>query len=287
MGQCWLFNNFNPESVFSHTFMFNQNQQSIRPRDFSRFILGGILFLGFLILSLPSCMHEPFPPLGPDPGDTTDNPIDTMDIDTMDEDTFGIPCDPEVVYFAKDVLPILKSNCAKSGCHDAITHQEDIILDSYQNLMSSGIVVAYDLNSSDMYEVITETDPDKRMPEPPNEKLSTAQITLLSKWILQGAKDLTCDEMAGVCDTTSVTYSGFVASLLSTNCVGCHSGGAPAGNILLNSHAGVQAVALNGRLLGAITWASGYQQMPRNSAKLSDCKIDKIKAWINDGAPNN
>lgn len=249
--------------------------------------LAGILLTGLVMLMLPACEHEPVLPVDPDPMDTTGNPIDTMGMDTMDMDTIGDPCDPDVVYFEKDILPILRSNCAKSGCHDAITHEKDIILDSYQNVMASDVVRAFDLNSSDLYEVITETDPDKRMPRPPNERLTAEQITVIAKWILQGAKELTCDVNAGVCDTTNVTYSGFVAPLLSNTCVGCHSGPAPSGGISLNTHAGVQAVAQNGRLLGAITWAAGYQQMPRGSSKLAPCTIDKIKAWIHDGAPNN
>lgn len=262
----------------SHTTIYRRHKAS-------QYMLWVLLIAGMIMLLLPACEHEPLAPVDPDPIDTMG--IDTMDVDTIDEDTFGIPCDPDVVYFDRDLLPILKSNCAKSGCHDAVTHQEDIILDNFENVMASGIVKPYDLNGSDMYEVITETDPDKRMPEPPNQKLSTEQITLISKWILQGAKDLTCDDMAGQCDTTSITYSGFVAPLLATYCVGCHSGGAPSGNIVLNLHAGVQTVALNGRLIGAITWANGFQQMPRGSGKLSDCNIQKIKAWISNGALNN
>lgn len=242
-----------------------------------------ILLLPMWIAALmPACTHDPFSPIDPDPVDTTGNPIDTMNHDTL-----GIPCDTNVVYFDNQILPLLKSNCAKSGCHDAASHEEEIILDSYENVMNSKIIKAYNLNESDMYEVITETNPDKRMPEPPNQRLTGEQITLISKWILQGAKDLTCDEQAGSCDTTAVSYSGFVAPLLANYCVGCHSGGAPSGNIALGSYAGVQSVALNGRLIGAITWASGYQQMPRSSAKLPNCTIDKIKAWVNDGAPNN
>jgi hypothetical protein len=251
-------------------------------RDFSRYILGGALLAGFLILLFPSCVHEPFATIDPDPGDTTQNPMDTTAIDTFS----GLPCDPEVIYFTRDVLPILRSNCAKSGCHDAVTKEEDIILDSYEHVMASDVIRPFNLNNSDLYEVITETDPDKRMPQPPNQKLTTEQITVIAKWILQGAKNLTCDEV-GACNTTDVSYSGFVAPLLTTYCVGCHSGGAPSGNIVLNSHAGIQTVALNGRLQGAITWAAGYQQMPRGSGKLSSCNIDKIISWINDGAQNN
>jgi mono/diheme cytochrome c family protein len=232
---------------------------------------------------MPACVHDPFTPIDPGPIDTTGMPIDTMDVDT----TLGVPCDTNVVYFTKDVLPILTSNCAKSGCHDVISPQEDIILDNYQNVMASGVVEPFNLTNSDLYESITETKPDKRMPAPPNEKLTNDQISILAKWILQGAKDLNCDETVGGCDTTFVSYATFVAPVIKTNCVGCHSGASPSGNISLNSHAAVQSFAFNGRLLGAITWAYGYKPMPQGTNKLSDCKINKIKAWINDGAQNN
>lgn len=235
---------------------------------------------GFMISiwTLPGCVHDPFDPVNPDPTDTTEQPIDTMT---------GIPCDPNLVYFEFEILPILKSNCAKSGCHDAASHQDGIVLDNYANVIASDVIDPFDLDGSDLYEVITENDPDKRMPQPPNARLTPDQISLIAQWIQQGAQNLECDPNAGVCDTLSVTYSGVIAPLLTTYCVGCHSGGAPSGNILLNTHSGVQTVAMNGRLLGAITWAPGFQQMPRGSSKLSDCHIAKIKAWIEDGAPNN
>ena len=166
------------QKQISHTTIYRRHQASL-------YMLWVLLIAGMIMLMLPACEHEPLAPVDPDPIDTMG--MDTMDVDTMDEDTMGIPCDPDVVYFDRDLLPILKSNCAKSGCHDAITHQEDIILDNFENVMASGIVKPFDLNSSDLYEVITETDPDKRMPEPPNQKLTAEQITLISKWILQGA----------------------------------------------------------------------------------------------------
>jgi hypothetical protein len=249
---------------------------------------GLLVLAGIYFLFLFSCEHEPVNPIEPGPGDTTQNPIDTVIIDTLDGEMSGIPCSPDSVYFGKDILPLLRSNCAKSGCHDAASHEDDIILDSYSNVMSSDIIKPFNLNGSDLYEVITETDPDKVMPQPPNQKLTADQIALIAKWISQGAKDLTCNENAGQCDTTNVTYSGYVRPLLNTYCVGCHSGNTPSGGILLNSHGQVQTVALNGRLVGAISWANGYTPMPQGATtKLSDCKISKIQAWINDGAPNN
>lgn len=236
-------------------------------------------------------MHEPILPPDGNPIDTTGNPIDTTGnpIDTT-QDTTIIMCDSNIIYFEQQILPILRSNCAKSGCHDAATHEEDIILDSYNNIMNGEekIVRPFELSKSKLYKVITENDQDDVMPPPPNQRLTQEQISLISKWISQGAKDLSCEEVVITCDTMNVSYSGFVAPLLNTFCVGCHSGTAPSGAISLNSHAGVKSVAINGRLMGAITWAPGYQPMPQGStSKLSSCSIAKIKAWINQGALNN
>ncbi|MDQ3016046.1 MAG: hypothetical protein M3R25_04920 [Bacteroidota bacterium] len=241
-----------------------------------------------IMIFMSSCQHDPAGgPIDPGPIDTTGNPIDTNENPI---DTSGTPCDPQKVYFTNEVLPILRSNCAKAGCHDAITHEKGIILDSYQSIINSDeddLIIPFDLNGSKIFKFITESDPDKRMPPAPNQRLTADQINSIATWILQGAMDLSCDPNAGQCDTTNVTYSGYVAQLFTTNCVGCHSGGAPSGGISLNTHAGVQTVALSGRLFGAINHSSGFQPMPRGSAKLPQCTIDKINAWIHDGAPNN
>ncbi len=247
-----------------------------------------VLFISSFMMLTPACQHEPDgTPIDPGPIDTTENPIDTTENPV---DTSGVPCDPAKVYFATDVLPILKSNCAKAGCHDAVSQQEGIILESFQSIFNSdedNLIVPFNLNESKLFEVITESDPDKLMPQPPNQRLTADQINTIATWILQGAQDLTCDPNTGSCDTENVSFSGFVAPLLANNCVGCHSGGAPSGGITLNTHGGVQAVANNGRLYGAISHASGFQPMPRGSAKLPQCTIDKINGWIQDGALNN
>ncbi len=246
-----------------------------------------LLFVASSMMLTPACQHEPDgSPIDPGPIDTTENPIDTTENPV---DTSGVPCDPAKVYFTTDVLPILKSNCAKAGCHDGITHEEDIVLESYQTLFNSDdeLVVPFNLNDSKLFEVITESDPDKRMPPAPNQRLTADQINTIATWILQGAQDLTCDPNTGSCVTTNISYAAFVAPILTNNCVGCHSGGAPSGGILLNSHSSVQVVANNGKLFGAINHSAGFQPMPKGSAKLPQCTIDKINGWIQDGAQNN
>ena len=92
----------------------------------------------------------------------------------------------------------------------------------------------------------------------------------------------------GNCDVSGVTYSGTVVSLLqSGGCLGCHSGGAPSGNISLQTYAGVNAVARNGKLYGAINHSPGFSPMPQGGNKMNSCSVSKIKAWIDAGSPNN
>lgn len=243
----------------------------------AKYILASILFAGLFVLLIPSCVHEPLINPIDNPVDTTGNPIDTT----------GTPCDPNIVYFSKDILPLFISTCAKSGCHDATTHEKGIRMDNFQNVIGSRIIKAFDANNSKLVKSIKATGGDDRMPPSPAQRFSTDQIALISKWVTQGAKDLTCDENAGQCATTNVSYSGFVAPLLSTYCVGCHSGGVPSGGISLTSYAGVKAMVTTGKLYGAINWTTGYVKMPQGSTKLSQCNIDKIKGWIDEGANNN
>ena len=94
------------------------------------------------------------------------------------------------------------------------------------------------------------------------------------------------------CDTTNVTYSATVYPIISSTCTGCHSGSAPQGNVLLEDYASISSAAAipagqYGSLYGAISHDPGNSPMPKNGTQLSDCKIRQIKAWIDDGRPNN
>ncbi len=89
------------------------------------------------------------------------------------------------------------------------------------------------------------------------------------------------------CDTTAVAYSTSVVPILSASCYSCHAGSFPSGGIRLDNHGSVAAYANNGKLMGAITHSPGFSPMPKNSGKLSNCKINIIRKWIEDGTPNN
>lgn len=190
--------------------------------------------------------------------------------------------EPQGICFEEDILPIVISNCAKSGCHDAVTHEEDLNLTSHDGIMQ--IVKAGDPADSKMIEMIKRTD-DERMPPPPDPALTPDQIALLEQWIAEGADPVGI--CGSGCDTTNVTYSGNIEPIINNSCTGCHSGGAPAGNIALTNYAEVKKQADNGKLGGSVNWEAGYVPMPKDAAQLSDCKLKTIEIWIAEGAQNN
>jgi hypothetical protein len=187
------------------------------------------------------------------------------------------------VCFESDILPIFQSNCAKSGCHDAASREEGYQLDSYANIVARGIRSG-NAGNSELYEVLVE-DGDDRMPQAPNAPLTAAQITLIATWINEGARNTS--NCGSACDSTQFTYTAGVKPILQTHCLGCHSGTAASGGFVpLDIYDGVREQALFGALYASITH-TGINPMPKNGAKLSDCKIAIIRKWIDAGAPNN
>lgn len=236
-----------------------------------------LILIAVLALAVTNaCVHDPVIVI---PNDTIPN--DTLPVDT----THLHLCDPDSVYFDRQILPLFLSNCGMDGCHSAKSHKEGVILVSYSSIMSTGDIVPGKPNSSKSYRVLTENG-DERMPPPPDAALSAAEIALIGKWITQGAQNLTCVD-GPTCDTAAVSYVNFVLPLLQTNCIGCHGDHNPGGGILLNSHASVVAVATNGKLIGSINHESGFKVMPPSGTKLPDCDIQKVKAWVAAGAKNN
>lgn len=226
---------------------------------------------------LSSCEHDPlFEEMEAiiTPTDTTGNNGGT----NQDK-----PCDPDTIYFTRDIQPLLQSNCAFSGCHGNGSAQDGVDLTNYNSIISTADVRPFDLNGSDLYESITETDLRKRMPPPPANALSSDQIAKIAKWINQGALNNSCDG----CDTTNVTFSLNISPLIQSNCQGCHSGGSPSGGVSLTNYNQIQAQAITGKLFGTVNHSPGFKAMPFNQPKLSQCKIDQIRIWVNEGAQNN
>lgn len=246
------------------------------------------LLIGAISIWTSSCKHDSFI-MDDDmlPMDTI--PVDTTMTDTTMVDTTmnGVPCDPDLVYFELEILPLLNSNCAFSGCHDAASAEDGVILESYETVMATADVEPYNLNDSEIYEVLVDDDIDDRMPPSPTAPLTSDQIQLIGTWILQGAENLECDPSLEGCDTEEVSFAETVMPIIDLTCAGCHSGNVPSGGIDLTTYDGVKEVAENGNLVGAISWDSNFSNMPQGGDQLSDCIIDQIKSWVDAGALNN
>lgn len=233
------------------------------------------------IISLESCKHEPIKPnnTGNNSGGNTGS-SGSGNGNNGGGTTIGHPCDPDTVYFAKQILPLIISNCSMSGCHDAQTQADGVVLTNYQNIRSE--VEPYDPWDSELYESLF--DNDDLMPPPPRSPLSTDDKALIRKWINQGAKNLTCDED---CDTTNVTFAISINPIIQTKCTGCHSTAVPLGGVVLETYADIKASGDNGSLMGTILNNPGYNLMPPSGGKLPTCEIDMIQKWIDNGMPNN
>lgn len=232
---------------------------------------GRLVMLGMLcMVALVACKHEPqLEPLVP-PGDGGGN-------------GGGGDCDPGTVYFQQQIQPILISNCAMPGCHSGPSPANGVDLTNYQGMFDADVVRPFDLDR-DLFEAITEDDPDKIMPPPPRQPLSQSDIDLIAQWIMQGAQNNSCTP-AG-CDTLNVTYSGSIVPLVQQRCQGCHSGSTPAAGLNLTSWTTMSAIAGDGRLRASVTHATGAVPMPPGP-QMPTCEIRKFLIWEEAGAPNN
>ena len=91
------------------------------------------------------------------------------------------------VDFSHDVFPILKSQCSK--CHGGDEREGGFSLNSRETLLAGSdngpAVLVGNAEASMLYDVITTTDPSRRMP-PEGEPLQETQIKKIAQWINQG-----------------------------------------------------------------------------------------------------
>lgn len=126
-------------------------------------------------------------------------------------------------------------------------------------------------------------------------KMNTKILTIgLAVLILTGcyfdnAEDL-YPQLPGDCDPTAADYTANVQPIIQQTCYNCHNSsnasGLGAGIDLEDTNSLIRYVN-DGSLLGSIEHSSGYSPMPKGGGKLTDCQIETIKTWINNGATTN
>jgi hypothetical protein len=95
-------------------------------------------------------------------------------------------------------------------------------------------------------------------------------------------------QLSTSCDTTNVTYSVTIVSIMSNNCYSCHSNSNAAAygnNIKLENYTDVTSYI--DRVLGSVKHTSGYVPMPKNGGSIKTCSIDQLDIWVRNGMPNN
>jgi hypothetical protein len=205
--------------------------------------------------------------------------------ETTCTDTTGVT-PPVVDYlaracFTRDILPVIVSRCASTGCHDAISHKEGYTFTSYTNIRAS--VSPGKPGSSRIYTAITTASGEKKMPPTTSPQITVAEKDSIRNWIMDGALNETCGEK---CDTiNTVTFSGSIWPVIQTACLGCHSGTSPSGNVLLANYNNVASLAANGTLIASLK-GTGVPKMPVGSS-LSACRIRQFELWIKNGYTNN
>lgn len=112
--------------------------------------------------------------------------------------------------------------------------------------------------------------------------LSIVALVLLTSCYYDSEEDL-----YAVCDTTNVTFSGTVHPILEANCSSCHNASVAEAGIITDTHNDLIQHVESGIFWKAINHEPGATPMPYNQPKMQECDLLKIKAWINQGAPNN
>ena len=95
-------------------------------------------------------------------------------------------------------------------------------------------------------------------------------------------------ETGSACDTTSVTFSKTIVSMLQNNCWSCHSNSTAASfgsNIRLENYSDVSSQSAS--VLSAIKHSPSVSPMPKGGAKLNNCLIQQFEIWVNNGKPQN
>ena len=210
-------------------------------------------------------------------------PIDTSNMDTIVLLVEADLCDNGVISFERQILPLVVAGCAYSGCHDAETAEEDVILEDYNSIRKE--VTPGNAANSELYKSITE-DPnnDEFMPPKPAIALTSEEVNLIKEWINQGAENTMCNVP---CNSENASYAANVKPLIDMHCLGCHQPTNALGNVNLIDYDHVRSIGITGQLVGSIKYIAGLTPMPETSLKMTDCQIATIQNWITEGSPNN
>jgi len=194
---------------------------------------------------------------------------------------------PEVC-FDTEVLPVFKTNCSISGCHDG--SHEGFALNSYTTIRHG--VTPGKPYSSELYKAIISKWGENRMP--PSGPISLENRTLIRVWIEQGANNTSCDTTTtgGTGDgVTRACFSRDIQPVLISHCAmtSCHDVASHKEGYIFTTYSytlnAVSAGNPTSSKLYQVLKATGESHMPPTAKpQLTTAQIDSIKNWISYGA---
>jgi hypothetical protein len=199
---------------------------------------------------------------------------------------------PEIC-FERDVLPIFRTSCSITGCHDG-TGESNYVFNNYLDIKNS--VVPGKPEESPSYQAVITSFGEKRMP--PDRPLSLENRTIIRLWILQGANPTSCQDPSeqppGYVNPRACFQRDILPSLVS-GCAttGCHDAAThEEGYTFVSFSTTMRAVSPGNpggsKLYEVITAPDNEDNRmpPPPLPRLPKAVIDSIAAWIGYGAPD-
>ena len=86
------------------------------------------------------------------------------------------------------------------------------------------------------------------------------------------------DIMTDPASSDTITYDSNINNIISSNCIGCHSGSNPQGNLLLENYTQVRNATENGTLINRIN--NPANPMPSNGLMSQSLRLH-FDLWVN------
>ena len=98
--------------------------------------------------------------------------------------------------------------------------------------------------------------------------------------------DVTCNDTVG-----NITFVNKIEPLITTYCGSnsnaCHRNGSSTSGLSLDDYQDVKEAVTDNNLMATIKHESGFDAMPKDAAKLSDCQIAVFQKWVDTGMAEN
>lgn len=207
--------------------------------------------------------------------------------DTLHRDTgqLAAPLIGDTICYETHIRPLLRSNCAKPGCHDDGSHKGGVNLTTYANILRT---VEIEEEHGEVENEMEKKIRKYKMPPPSEKPLEPEQRALILAWIAQGMPNGSCSEMRGTPTVDSLdipTFMDDIGPIVAANCLGCHSGSKPSNGYDFSDPAFFRSIAATGKVVRAISHQEGVTPMPFMEEKLPQATIDRMARWVEAGMP--